>query len=144
MQAKWLERRLRRDYPSNGSCCCCCQKGKMMTQKTQVVHCKIDAYDVYIGRGSKWGNPFTHKSGTTAKFQVDTRDEAIAKYREWIMKQPELLDSIHELRGKRLGCWCKIPSDPGRPCHGDVLADLADNAPEDGYDLPRIPFDDFD
>jgi len=26
----------------------------------RVVHCKREPYDVYIGRGSKWGNPFTH------------------------------------------------------------------------------------
>lgn len=25
-----------------------------------VVHCKREPYDVYIGRGSKWGNPFSH------------------------------------------------------------------------------------
>lgn len=27
---------------------------------TKVVHCKKEPYDVYIGRPSKWGNPFTH------------------------------------------------------------------------------------
>ena len=27
---------------------------------TKVVHCKKELYDVYIGRPSKWGNPFSH------------------------------------------------------------------------------------
>ena len=76
-------------------------------------------YDVYIGRGSKWGNPFSHMSNTKAQFKVDTREEAIEKYREWIMTQQHLLDSLHELEGKTLCCFCKP-----RACHGDVLVDL--------------------
>ena len=80
---------------------------------TVVVHCKKDPYDVYIGRPSKWGNPFTvEKYG---------RNKAIELYREWILSQPEILAKLGEIRGKRLGCWCKPKS-----CHGDILAILAD------------------
>jgi len=81
-------------------------------------------YDVYIGRGSKWGNPFSHKSGTLAKHVVKTRKEAIECYREWVLTQPTLLQDIldGELDGKRLGCFCK-PYD----CHGDVLLELTRN-----------------
>ena len=88
----------------------------------KVVHCKKAPYDVYVGRGrgSKWGNPFSHKKGTLARFTVATRDEAVAKSREWIMTQQHLLDDIHELRGKTLGCWCAPQA-----CHGDVLKELA-------------------
>jgi hypothetical protein len=94
-------------------------------QKTKVVnkHHKVP-YDIYIGRGSKWGNPFSHMDGTKAKYKVETRGEAIEKYREWIMQQPELLNSLHELKGKTLCCFCKP-----KPCHGDILAELADNLP---------------
>lgn len=82
---------------------------------TNVVHCKKTQYDVYIGRPSKWGNPFTiGKDGT--------RDEVIEKYRKWIMTQPQLLSALHELKGKRIACWCA----PKYYCHGDVLAELAD------------------
>jgi hypothetical protein len=88
---------------------------------TRIVHCKREQYDVYIGRPSKWGNPFSHKDGTLAAYKVDTRDEAVARYREWIATQPELLNTLPELRGKMLGCWCKPQA-----CHGDVLAELAD------------------
>ncbi|MNS17312.1 hypothetical protein D3C71_1205770 [compost metagenome] len=77
-------------------------------------------YDIYIGRGSKWGNPFSHLESSLAKYRVETREEAVECYREWIWTQPELLASLDELKGKRLGCTC-FP----KPCHGDVLAELA-------------------
>jgi hypothetical protein len=89
--------------------------------KTKVVHCKKSLYDVYIGRGSIWGNPFSHKQGTRAKYIVESRDEAIREYAKWIMNQPQLLSKLYTLKGKVLGCWCK----PKR-CHGDILAQLAD------------------
>jgi hypothetical protein len=88
----------------------------------KVVHFKKDPYDIYIGRGSKWGNPFSHKENTTAKFKVSSRKEAVEKYEEWIKTQPHLMESLDELRGKTLGCWCKPQS-----CHGDVLKKLADS-----------------
>lgn len=78
--------------------------------ETIVVH-KSAPYDVYIGRPSKWGNPFP-----LTRF---SRSEAIQKYSEWIVTQPELINSLYELRGKRLGCWCKPAA-----CHGDVLVNL--------------------
>ena len=80
--------------------------------KTTVVHCKKHPYDVYIGRPSKWGNPF-------AIGQDGTRDEVIEKYRQYILASPELMADLEELKGKRLGCWCRP-----LPCHGDVLVEL--------------------
>ncbi len=78
----------------------------------KVVHCKCEPYDVYIGRPSKWGNPFSvGKDGT--------RETVIKKYKFWIMLQPELISSLHELKGKILGCWCSPLL-----CHGDVLVEL--------------------
>jgi hypothetical protein len=92
---------------------------------TKVVHCKkYPHYDVYIGRPGPWGNPFSHLETSAAQFKVDTREEAIAKYQEWIKTQPQLLAQLPELKGKVLGCWCK----PFK-CHGDVLAALADSLP---------------
>jgi hypothetical protein len=86
---------------------------------TTVVHCRNAAHRttasyVYIGRPSKWGNPFIiGRDGTRA--------EVIEKYDLWIQTQPELLAALPELKDKVLGCWCKP-----RACHGDVLARLAD------------------
>ena len=89
---------------------------------TLVVNARIQKYDIYIGRPSRFGNPYSHLANTLAKFQVATREEAVAKYREWIQTQPRLLAELHTLKGKRLGCLC--PED--KPCHGWVLAELAD------------------
>ena len=86
----------------------------LIQDRTIVVNVKTEAYDVYIGRPSIWGNPF--------KLPRDgSRDECIEKYRKWILHQPHLLSRVHELRGKRLGCFCAPLK-----CHGDVLAALAD------------------
>lgn len=87
--------------------------------KTKVVHCKKEKYDILISRPSIWGNPYSHKSGTLAKFKTNTRAESIEKYREYILNNPELLSLLHTLEGKILGCWCKP-----KPCHGDVLVEL--------------------
>jgi len=78
----------------------------------QVVNKYKSEFDVYIGRGSKWGNPFVIG-------QDGTREEVIEKYRQYILNQPELLRDLHELDGKVLGCFCKP-----KACHGDVLQEL--------------------
>jgi hypothetical protein len=79
----------------------------------KVVHCKKAPFDVYVGRPSKWGNPFIiGKDGN--------REEVIKKYRDWLMKQPSLLNQLGELKGKVLACWCAPQT-----CHADVLVELA-------------------
>jgi len=78
----------------------------------------IPAGAVYIGRGSKWGNPF--------RIGVDgERTTVIALYTAWLRNQRELLRSLDELRGKDLVCFCAP-----LPCHGDLLLRLA-NATRD-------------
>lgn len=78
-----------------------------------VVHCKRSEHDVYIGRPSKWGNPFViGRDGT--------RSEVIEKYRAWAQQKGLDKAARAELRGKRLACWCSP-----LPCHGDVLAEWA-------------------
>lgn len=93
----------------------------LVENMTTVVNIRNSSYDIYIGRGSKWGNPFTHikDKSTKAEFIVDTRTEAISKYKEWISNQPDLLNALNELKDKRLGCFCKPKS-----CHGDILVQL--------------------
>ena len=82
----------------------------------RVVHCKRKPYDVYIGRGSIWGNPYViGRDGT--------RDEVIAQYREYLLSRPHLLARLPELKGKTLGCWFSPNA-----CHGDVLVELAEAA----------------
>lgn len=81
----------------------------------RVVHCKKEPYDVYIGRGSKWGNPFRIGG------KYGDRLNVIRLYKEWIVKQPELIAALAELTDKTLGCWCKP-----KPCHGDILKELVE------------------
>jgi hypothetical protein len=83
-----------------------------------------DDKHVYIGRnmsfyvkgaiGSKWANPFSVK-----KYG---RNKCIKMFKKYILKNNSLLNSLDELDGKILGCWCKEKSDI--PCHGDVLVEL--------------------
>ena len=92
-----------------------------MQVRTRVVNLRNEAFDVYIGRAvprrglkkSPFGNPFRVGKDRT-------RQETIEKYRRWLLDQPELVERAQrELRGKRLGCWCKP-----LPCHGDVLVEI--------------------
>ncbi len=69
---------------------------------------------VYIGRPSKFGNPFEiGKDGT--------REEVIAKYKEYLRGNKPLQKLVkQELLGKDLVCYCAP-----KPCHGDILVWLA-------------------
>jgi hypothetical protein len=90
--------------------------------ETKLVNIKSHReYDVYIGRPSIFGNPYTHikNKETRAEYVVATRKEAIEKYREYLLNNPELLDKIEQLRGKTLACWCSPKS-----CHGDIIIEV--------------------
>lgn len=77
-----------------------------------VVHCKKQAYDVFIGRPSKWENPFPMKG-------EQDRGRVIQEFTTHLLAKPELLADLSELKGMRLGCYCAP-----KPCHGDVLIKL--------------------
>lgn len=83
----------------------------------------IPAGAVYVGRPTKWGNPFSHMPGTLARHKVATRDEAVDAYKAWLLSQPHLLKAAkQELQGKDLVCWCA----PLR-CHAEVLMEVANS-----------------
>lgn len=69
---------------------------------------------VFIGRPSRWGNPFIiGKHGT--------REQVIASYANWLVQQPELyIAAKTELRGRDLVCFCSPLA-----CHGDILLEIA-------------------
>jgi len=85
-------------------------------KKTTVVNLRKEPYDIYIGRGSVYGNPFyIGKDGT--------RKEVVIKYYKWLIgkivipnRKPPSRKDLKKLIGKRLGCFCKP-----KLCHGDVL-----------------------
>jgi hypothetical protein len=59
----------------------------------------IPTGSVYIGRGSKWGNPF--------RIGVDgDRPMVIARHEAWLRDQHDLLRALDELRGQDLVCYC--------------------------------------
>src|SRR5260370_640984 len=65
----------------------------------------IPAGAVYVGRGSKWGNPF--------RIGVDgDRAMVIARYATWLRDQHDLLRALDELRGKNLVCSPGLPRRP--------------------------------
>lgn len=92
---------------------------------TTAVNLRKEKYDVYCGRGSIFGNPYTHLpiEKTKAQFQVKTIEEAIQKYREYfynkIENDSDFLDAVLRLKDKKLGCYC-APN----PCHVDIIAEF--------------------
>lgn len=91
-----------------------------------VFHVKDGQHEVYIGRPSKWGNPF--RIGVNG-----SRQEVIDRYKHWLTNNKELLSQIHELKDKRLGCHCAP-----LPCHGDVLATVANSNEDPVTTLQRL------
>lgn len=95
----------------------------------RVVH-KKEPHDLMVDRTTKWGNPF-HIDHIITEADADvlqdqslvgqqvTRDSCIALYKNYLKNNPELMESLSELDGKVLGCWCK----PKR-CHGDTIVEV--------------------
>jgi hypothetical protein len=94
---------------------------------------------IYVGRPTTWGNP-----GETALFFRMWLDGTLLEpARTWFAEPPfparraEILSSLGDLRGRDLGCWCKLcarhkdgkpfdePCADCAPCHADVLGELA-------------------
>jgi hypothetical protein len=95
---------------------------------------RMPANTVYVGRGSKYGNPFNqtqiavcflHK-GTPAPLiplkvppsPARCLDMYVAHLHTVLKSDPGFLDS---LRGRNLACWCPLD----KPCHADILLRLA-------------------
>lgn len=89
--------------------------------------------DVYIGRGSPFGNPY-------AVGQDGDRDEVIRKYRIHFQDKLRLdrafKGQVEALRGKTLGCHCTPLA-----CHGDVIVEYLEGPPlkppVTGHQTPR-------
>lgn len=74
---------------------------------------------VYVGRGSKWGNPYV--VGGSYPNPI-TLGESLQLYKTHIEDHIMLsfLD-LSELKGKDLMCWCPLD----QKCHADILLELA-------------------
>ena len=87
------------------------------TDKNLIAWAEAERKAIRIDRGSKYGNPFVMKDD-------GTRDEVCDHYRlHYLAYKPSILGTITYLKGKVLICHCF----PMR-CHGDSLADLANES----------------
>ena len=80
---------------------------------------KMPDNTVYVGRPTKWGNPYTIA-------EMGSHDDAVCKFEEMLVEgledsYPMDEEIIRELRGKNLACWCSLKS----PCHADILLEIA-------------------
>jgi hypothetical protein len=105
---------------------------------------------IYVGRPSRWGNPFPtvlvhrnlHEIMDDAAWNalafppmVETWNDSAAPAIEWcaqlsvdlfahalrLMHDGARADYLAPLRGHDLACWCRLDA----PCHADVLLELA-------------------
>ncbi len=85
----------------------------------RVINLRKEPYDVYIGRGSPFGNPFTISKHRTRQMAID-------EYREWFynqLKDPVFKAEVEKLReAETLGCYCKPLA-----CHGDIIIEYLEN-----------------
>lgn len=100
---------------------------------------KLPPNTFYIGRPSKYGNPFSSKSG---KY---TREESVAFHRVDLYRSlttnPLFFSELkHDLCDKDLACWCKQPRRV-LSCHGDnYLHVLSDRLVNRTYDKTIIHY----
>ena len=90
---------------------------------------------VYVGRPSRWGNPFGMGDG--GNWTSLARRTVTGNFRSWLVgkhwsgwsgpaseaRRAKILDRISDLRGHDLACWCPLD----QPCHADVLLELAND-----------------
>ncbi|MEU6012062.1 DUF4326 domain-containing protein [Streptomyces sp. NPDC047453] len=96
---------------------------------------------IYVGRGTRWGNPYTvvqrnrfHAVVTDGggviyanKDEAEARRVAVDWFRAWFSSQPDLAAAARrQLAGRDLMCWCPLP-EPGDldHCHAAVLLAIA-------------------
>jgi hypothetical protein len=97
-------------------------------QVTRIVNKNITSeFDVYIGRGSPWGNPFAISHSGEGPDRADVIDKYKDYFYEKIESDPVFRRGILGLRGLRLACFCKPEA-----CHGDVIAKYLDEADDAG------------
>ena len=101
-------------------------------QRKRIKGWRMPENTVYVGRGSKWGNPYIVVKKRTGGYMIKgygralygwktyAIDRSVELYRKRVAKHFHPLD-IKELKGKNLACWCPL----GHSCHADVLLEIA-------------------
>lgn len=105
-------------------------------QRRRTAGWKMPEGAIYVGRGSKWGNPFMIAAAADAEYS-NSRRACVSHYTAWIEGHDAYCDTydvtpftydrrwvlanLSALRGHDLACWCRLD----QPCHADVLLALA-------------------
>ena len=111
-------------------------------QRKRVRGWRMPPNTVYVGRPTRWGNPFIvgeeyvrckmQPGGGQEANTVADNDHAVRLYRRFTARETCVqIEAYRELRGRNLACWCP----PGQPCHADVLLEIANtrsSSPEGG------------
>ena len=76
---------------------------------------------VYVGRPSRWGNPFTDMDEAYERYWIANQLN-MRPYKELGFNSKMFVDTVRSgLRGKNLACWCPL----SQPCHADILLEIA-------------------
>lgn len=111
---------------------------------TPLCGCGCEKPARYVGRGTKWGNPWTvdgkviKDAGHDRIVRLDSNAEALVIAVSWYAEAiangwegvPDSLQIRTELAGHDLMCWCPF----GQPCHANVLLEIANRR---SHDNPR-------
>lgn len=104
---------------------------QMLTMKPVVLNRHVHGKPqgaVYVGRPSKWGNPFTWRHAPVALGVgiYTPKEEVLPRFRDWLSKPAQarlVAEAKQELRGRDLVCSCWP-----RPCHADTWLEIANAA----------------
>lgn len=89
---------------------------------------KMPANTVYVGRPTKYGNPFDWRLPVCGQEPPEARAYAVELYRHFMAEgrgEAAPTDEVirAELGGKNLACFCPLD----QPCHADVLIEIANS-----------------
>lgn len=89
-------------------------------QRQRIKGWRMPPNTVYVGRPSRWGNPW--RAGDVVEGVTIDATAAVALFRCYAVDENfGVRFDIERLRGKNLACYCPL----GQPCHADVLLEIA-------------------
>ncbi len=92
-----------------------------LTTHTRFVNLRQEPFDIYIGRGNRYGQKGLY--GNPYFRNDQNREAAIAQYipymKHKLMQNTAFMLEFLTLKDKTLGCYCKP-----KHCHGEVLISL--------------------
>lgn len=102
-------------------------------QRRRVKGWRMPEGAIYVGRGTRWGNPFIVGQMVVPpinRYQpmpvyVRDAEHAVKLFRAWFLGAAvRCSDVVPILGGHDLACWCALDA----PCHADVLLEICQRA----------------